>query len=306
MEDMLETLIKPRYFTERNEVCLFLEYLINCDENTHKVLSEDIKNNKVKTIIIQTFYSKNENMDYYPKLFEYIDKSLIEKLHIDYKFNDVLYNFKDLKHIGFNADKIKKININLFTNLETLVVTGYDDNFNNITLNDNIKQMAFWKYKKNYFDYTMEINRVEGLTFIHYSTLDISKLTCKYLKRLLIDKTKKLILNTNTLLNINYLNLCSCDTMWINNELISKLYKLEELWLEKCDLSFVDCDTFSLMPNLKVLVMDKCKNLKTIKGLSKLDRVVILDTQIEDNDTLPLLNSDSVSITNYKSYNKKF
>ena len=126
------------------------------------------------------------------------------------------------------------------------------------------------------------MNKVEKITFMNYTTLDIRNIKAENIKSLSVDKTKKLIFNLDNLSNLNYLNLCSCDTSSINNEVIGNLKQLEELWLEKCDLSFIDENTISLLPKLKVLVIDKCKNLKTINGMKELERFVILNTKVEE------------------------
>ena len=123
------------------------------------------------------------------------------------------------------------------------MITGYNDNFESTILNDKIKNIVFWKFKKSSFDYKIDMNKVEKITFMNYTTLDIRNIKAENIKSLSVDKTKKLIFNLDNLLELNYLSLCSCDTSSINNEVIGQLKQLEELWLEKCDLSFIDENT---------------------------------------------------------------
>ena len=275
--------MKPRYFDERKEIQIFVEYLIDSDDTIHKTLAEEINNKGIKSIVIQTLLTKNENIDYWPKLFDFLNKDSIEELYLYIKFNDEIYKFKNIRQLGIYLHNYKNVNINQFNNLDTIVITGYNDNFESTILNDKIKDIVFWKFKKSSFDYKIDINKVEKITFMHYTTLDISNINAKNIKSLTIDKTKKLKFSNGILSNLHYLNLCSCDTSSFNNETISKLNQLEELWLEKCDLSFIDENTISLLPKLKVLVIDKCKNLKTISGMKELKRFVIRNTKVDIN-----------------------
>ena len=274
--------MKPRYFDKRKEIQIFVEYLIDSDDTIHKTLAEEINNKGIKSIVIQTLLTKNENIDYWPKLFDFLNKDSIEKLYLYIKFNDELYKFKNIRQLGIYLHNYKNVDINQFNNLDTIVITGYNNNFESTILNDKIKNIVFWKFKKSSFDYKIDMNKVEKITFMNYTTLDIRNIKAENIKSLSVDKTKKLIFNLDNLLDLNYLSLCSCDTSSINNEVIGNLKQLEELWLEKCDLSFIDENTISLLPKLKVLVIDKCKNLKTISGMKGLERFVILNTKVEE------------------------
>ena len=274
--------MKPRYFDERKEIQIFVEYLIDSDDAIHKTLAEEINNKGIKSIVIQTLLTKNENIDYWPKLFDFLNKDSIKELYLYIKFNDEIYKFNNLRQLGIYLHNYKNVNINQFNDLDSVVITGYNNNFESTILNDKIKNIVFWKFKKSSFDYKIDMNKVEKITFMNYTTLDIRNIKAENIKSLSVDKTKKLIFNLDNLSNLNYLNLCSCDTSSINNEVIGNLKQLEELWLEKCDLSFIDENTISLLPKLKVLVIDKCKNLKTINGMKELERFVILDTKVEE------------------------
>ena len=274
--------LKPRYFDERKEIQIFVEYLIDSYDTIHKTLAEEINNKGIKSIVIQTLLTKNENIDYWPKFFDFLNKDSIEELYLYIKFNDEIYKFNNLRHLGINLHNYKNVDINQFNNLDSVVITGYNNNFESTILNDKIKNIVFWKFKKSSFDYKIDMNKVEKITFMNYTTLDIRNIKTENIKSLSVDKTKKILFNLDNLSNLNYLNLCSCDTSSINNEVIGNLKQLEELWLEKCDLSFIDENTISLLPKLKVLVIDKCKNLKTISGMKRLERFVILNTKVEE------------------------
>ncbi len=272
---------KPRYFIERKEVQIIVEYLMNSDDDIHKAIAEEIINKQITSISISSQSPKNENIDYWPKLFCYINKDLITSLYLYIKFNDAIYEFKNLIALGIYLSKNQEIDINQFKYLETITITGYSDNFKDKNLSSRIKSIYFWKFKNNSFNYELNINKVEKLTFMHYSTLDLRNIRAKNLYSLTIDKTKNWIFNIDLLKNLKYLNLCGCDTSNINNNVLKHLSELEELWLERCDLSFIDEHTFKIFPKLKVLIIDKCKNLKTIKGTNKIERFVISNTKVE-------------------------
>lgn len=272
---------KPRYFIERKQVQIFVEYLMNSDDDIHKAIAEEIINKRITNISISSQLTKNENIDYWPKLFCYINKDLITSLYLYIKFNDAIYEFKNLSALGIYLSKNQEIDINQFKYLETITITGYSDNFKDKNLSSRIKSLYFWKFKNSSFNYDLNINKVEKLTFMHYSTLDLRNIKAKNLYFLTIDKTKNWIFNIDLLTNLKYLNLCSCDTSNINNNVLKYLSELEELWLERCDLSFIDENTFKILPKLRVLIIDKCKNLKTIKGTNKIERFVISNTKVE-------------------------
>ena len=141
--------MKPRYFEERKEVQIFVEYLIDSDDTIHKTLAGEINNKGIKSIVIQTLLTKNENIDYWPKLFDFLNKDLIEKLYLYIKFNDEIYKFKNIRQLGIYLHNYKNVNINQFNNLDTIVITGYNDNFESTILNDKIKNIVFWKFKKS-------------------------------------------------------------------------------------------------------------------------------------------------------------
>ena len=91
--------MKPRYFDERKEIQIFVEYLIDSDDTIHKTLAEEINNKGIKSIVIQTLLTKNENIDYCPKLFDFLNKDSIEKLAPLYRTNNLKFLVKFVRRM---------------------------------------------------------------------------------------------------------------------------------------------------------------------------------------------------------------
>ncbi len=99
--------------------------------------------------------------------------------------------------------------------------------------------------------------------------------------------------------------MCFTVTSAFGVGMFKKMIHLRELRLERCDLSNITPDVFKSLVNLKIMVLDNCTSLQTLRGLGHLDRVSLWQTKVLDNDTSPLFNTNHVYVTNYKTYNYK-
>lgn len=305
---MNNDILQPLIFEDKKQIFIFVEYLMNISEKEQKELADKVKSLNINCILIRCLKRENENIEYNPKFLQFVYKENITSLYLYIKVDTaILKSFVNLKKLGvvFLDDEI--FDINDYDDLDVINVTGYDNNFKNIKFKNNINYLSFEKIKQKNFDYSLNINKLKTLVFTGYNSINLNKLSINYLNKLYIESNKEICIDDNIdiLENIEILELTKSDTSWLNTSNIHKLINLKELRLEKCDLKFLNSNAFQSLRKLKVLVIDKCKNLESVKNMGDLDRVVILDTRIEDDDTEPLLNINDVHITNYKTYNLK-
>lgn len=300
-------ILNPRFFEEQDEVHIFVEYLFELPINDLIKLAKEINDKNISSLVFQCYNVKNENSTYIPKILDYVDSQSIEKIHIDTIIDlDYLTKFTNLVSIGLSFNNNKKFPLNNFSKLKSITITGYD---NNIDLNvpSNIKFLSFWKSKKKIFDYELNIQTLEKLIFMNYNTINLNKIKAKSIKNLTIDNTSNLVFSSDNELfsNVEILDLSNCDLSNFVPSIIKKMTYLKELRLEKCDLSIFSKEIFEMLINLNTLIIDRCRNLNSIDGIHNLDRVVIMDTKIMDNNISPLATCKNVYITRYKTYNEK-
>lgn len=305
---MNNNFLQPLIFEEKKQIFIFIEYLKEISENEHINLANKIDSLNLSTIVIRCFKKENENICYTPSFLKYVNKEKITSLYLYIRIDyELLKKFINLKRLGIVFLDNEFFDINYFKNLRAINISGYDNNFNCVKINNNIDFLLFSKIKNKVFDFSLNLSNISKLMYIDYQLVILDKINIDNLKELKIENNKKVCINNNIriLKDIEILRLTNCDTSWLNHENMDKLVNLRELYLEKCDLKFLDSKAFKILSDLNVLVIDKCKNLQSVNCIGTLDKIVILDTKIEDNNTEALLNIENVHITHYNTYNNK-
>ena len=305
---MNNNILQPLIFDDKKQIFIFVEYLMNISEIEQKELADKIESLNINTIVIRCLKKENENIEYSPKFLQFINKENIKALYMYVKIDSsLLRSFVNLEELGVVFLDNELLNINDFNDLKVINIFGYEDNFRNIKIKNNLDYLLFEKVKNQIFNYSLNLNGLKKLVFWGYHSVYLDKILNNSLNELCVENNKKIYINENInlLKSIEVLKLTKCDTCWLNSNIIKEMINLKELHLEKCDLKFLNNEVFQMLTNLKVLIIDKCKNLESVNNIGFLDRVVILDTKIEDNNIEPLLNTNDVHITHYKTYNLK-
>ena len=226
----------------------------------------------------------DSSWDEYKKkeFFDNVDISeIVEFYASDVDYGLVLKLCPKLYCIELNLKKGQIVDVSKAENLKYYVIYGF--NGSNVKGIKNGSSIMFWGKRGDEFVFPDSLpRRLVRLGFMYYKNIDLDSLNLEYLEK--YDSCyggKSIILSAD-------------------NKFVPYLKSID---IANGDCSFLTSSFFEKAKALKVLMIENCTPIASLKGLCPLNHVSITGTDILDKDLTPLMSSKYVNVTDKKGFN---
>lgn len=273
---------KETGFEGRNDIILYYDMLNRTVD--YSELNAIIKKYNIKSILIRPGFDDKWMVENKKEFFDNIDLHNIT----DFDASDVDYGLvlklcPDLCAIGLDLKKGQIVDVSKAEKLKYFAIFGF--NGSNVKGIKDGSSIMFWGKRGDEFVFPDSLpRRLVRLGFMYYKNIDLDSLNLEYLEEFTTDYGGKSII-------------LSADNAFVPC--------LETIDIANGDCSFLTSSFFEKAKALKVLMIENCTPIASLKGLCPLNHVSITGTDILDKDLTPLMSSKYVNVTDKKGFNIK-
>ena len=273
---------KETGFEGRNDIALYYDMLNRTVD--YSELNAIIKKYNIKAISIERGFDDKWKAENKKDFFDNVDLHNITGFYasdVDYEL--VLKLCPNLQCIKLDLKENQIVDVSKSTKLIYLAISGF--NGSNVKGIKDGSSIVFWGKRGKKFEFPNSLpRRLKTLGFIYYKDIDLDSLNLEHLEIFTsCYGGKSIILNAD-------------------NKFVPYL---ESIRFANGDCSFLTSSFFEKAQSLKVLMIENCTPIASLKGVCPLYHVSITGTDILDKDLTPLMSSKYVNVTNKKGFNIK-
>ncbi len=283
-----EFYMKPAIFCEktgfkgRNDIVLYYDMLNKITD--YSEINKAIKENGLTGMAIQRGFDACWDESKKKEFFDNVNIRGITDFHAsDVDYEQVIRLCPNLRGIGLDLKANQIVDVSQSTKLEYLAIAGF--NGFNVKGIKNGLSIHFWGKQGSVFAFPDSLpRRLRSIGFTYYKTIDLNSLNLEYLEGFNSSYGGKSII-------------ASADNAFVPY--------IKSIDIAHGDCSFLTPSFISKAKLLKVLMIENCTPIISLKGISSLEHVSITDTDILDKDLTPLKSSKYVNVTDKKGFNIK-
>lgn len=282
------TFMKPKIacsetgFKGRSDLILYYD-MLNRMENYFE-LNTIIKKFHIKCIIIQRGFDDKWNIEKKSKFFNEVDLHNITKFFAsEVNYEQIIDLCPNITTIELDLRGGKFVDVSKAKKLKYFSIHGF--NGFNVKGIKNESSISFWGKTGQKFEFPNSLpKRLNSLGFLYYKSIDLDSLNLEYLES--FDSSyggKSIIVDAN-------------------NAFVPYLKSID---IRRGDCSFFTPSFINRAKALKVLMIENCTPIFSLKGIGYLNHVSITGTDILDKDLTPLKICKYVNVTDKKGFNMR-